>query len=289
MYRNFEEWFAQSEQTGEPLAQIVMAEEMRIGECRRQEVYDKLRARWQVMKASAQKALGEPIGGKKNLVAGQATRQWRYATKGGMTGEALNRMMAMALSASEVNASMGRICAAPTAGACGVLPAVLVTAFEQIQTNERRLLDALLVSAGIGAIITMNATVSGAEGGCQAECGSAAAMAAGAVVTMAGGDNAMVGSAVSLALMNCMGLVCDPIAGLVQIPCSYRNASQAMNAMLSADLALAGQNAFITPDEAVLTMYRVGKKLPTELKETALGGIADTPTGQRIAGEMLNM
>lgn len=280
-FNSFKEWFALCEQQGVTPAEIVLQNEMRVSECSREAVYDQLRGRWQVMEESARKALAQPQGD--TLISGQAGRQQEYAGRaGGLSGPVLNQMMAMALSASETNAAMGRVCAAPTAGACGILPAVLITARQLRQADDAQFMEALLVAGGVGALITKNATVSGAEGGCQAECGAAAAMAAAAVVAMVGGSRDELGNAVTIALMNCMGLVCDPIAGLVQVPCSYRNASQSVNALLSADLALAGQPGIITPDEAVKTMYKVGRRLPPELRETALGGIADTKTAHEI-------
>ena len=197
-------------------------------------------------------------------------------------------MMSYALSSSEVNASMGKICAAPTAGACGIIPAVIQTAANKINASEELMIKTIAVAAGFGAVITKNATVSGAEGGCQAECGVAAAMASASVVYMAGGPPKACANACAITLMNCMGLVCDPIAGLVQLPCSYRNASQSMNALLSADLALAGQDPVIPCDEVIEAMYKVGKKLPAELKETALGGVATTPKGKMFAEEILS-
>jgi len=242
--------------------------------------------RWQVMRAAAEKALDAPQPMTGGLISGQAQKQTHYAETGGFTGAALNKAMAWALSASEVNASMGRICAAPTAGACGVLPAALMAAAELLWAGARQIQDALLVASGVGALISRNATVAGAEGGCQAECGAAAAMAAAAVVTLAGGSNAMVGQAVSIALMNCMGLVCDPVAGLVQLPCSFRNASQTVSALLSADLALAGQDAVIPPDEVLEAMARTGHSLPAALRETGMGGVAATPTGKRLKKEL---
>ena len=285
-YRSFKEWFAAAQENNCTLARVVMENEMELGDVGIEEVYTRLAARWQVMRASVEKALEAPRADA-GMVAGQASCQMKYSRAGGCSGEVINRLMARAFSASEVNASMGRICAAPTAGSCGVLPAVLLTAAEQQNASEQELLDALLVASGVGAVIIRNATVSGAEGGCQAECGAAAAMAAAAAVTLAGGDAGQVGHAVSIALMNCMGLVCDPVAGLVQIPCSYRNASQAVNAFLSADMALAGQNAVIPPDEAVEAMFRVGKQLPAELRETALGGVAITPTALEIQRRLM--
>ena len=181
-----------------------------------------------------------------------------------------------------VNASMGRICAAPTAGASGIIPATLITVAESLNIPEEALIDALFTASGIGEIIAKNATLSGAEGGCQAECGAAAAMSAAAIVEMAGGTAEMSLHAAATALKNIMGLICDPIAGLVEAPCAKRNASGSINAMLSADLALAGVESIIPFDEVVEAMYKVGKSLSFELRETALGGIAATETGKRI-------
>lgn len=285
MYRNYAEFLASAHEQGS-LAKAVLLDEMELSSRTEEEIYERLEGRWRVMELSAQRALNEPQDMEGQLIRGQAQKQNAYAGGGGLAGAVANRAMALALSGSEVNASMGRICAAPTAGACGVLPAVLLAVSEALQADRRRLLEALLVAGGIGAIITQNATVSGAEGGCQAECGAAAAMAAGAAVVMAGGTDNMVGQAVSIALMNCMGLVCDPVAGLVQLPCSFRNASQAVNAIISADMALAGQNAVIPPDEAIDAMSRVGRSLPHTLKETSDGGVAASPTGQRLRDEL---
>ncbi len=281
MYHNFEQLQSAAVRAGS-IADVVLQSEQEQHGRSREQIFDMLGERWQVMQASAEKALNTPQNMTGSLISGQAALQNKYAPKGGYTGSALNRAMALALSCSEVNAAMGRICAAPTAGACGVLPAVLITIAEAKDLSYQQILDALLVAGGIGAIITRNASVSGAEAGCQAECGAAAAMAAAAAVHVAGGTPQQIGSAVSITLMNCMGLVCDPVAGLVQLPCSFRNASQAVNALLSADMALAGQNSVIPPDEAIEAMARVGRSLPQTLRETAQGGIATTPTGKRI-------
>lgn len=288
-YRNFEDLLSIATEQRVSVAEVVLKSEMSLCEVDEAAVYTELAGRWQVMSSAAHKALKQPQQMAVGLISGQAEKQHNYALqKEGFMGKAVNLAMAMAFSGSEVNASMGRICAAPTAGACGVLPAVLITAAEQTDATEQELLDALLVASGVGAIIMQNATVSGAEGGCQAECGTAAAMAAAAVVTLAGGTPDMLGNAVSISLMNCMGLVCDPVAGLVQLPCSFRNASQAVNALASADMALAGQQSVIPPDQVVEAMYRVGKKLPLELRETALGGIATTPAAKAIAKQLKN-
>lgn len=281
MYNNMAQ-LLQAAQT-QALPQVILADEQELTGLSQQQILEKFRDRWQVMCHSATRALTQPqemIGG---LIRGQASAQNTWA-KGGKTlcGESFNSMMAMALSGSEVNAAMGRICAAPTAGACGILPAVLAAAAQRLQASEEQIMEALVVATGVGAVITKNATVSGAEGGCQAECGTAAAMAAAGAVWMAGGTAEQCVNACAIALMNSMGLVCDPVAGLVQLPCSFRNASQSANALASADLALAGQQSVIPADEVIDSMYRVGRQLPAALRETAKGGIAATPTGRKI-------
>jgi len=222
------------------------------------------------------------------LIGGDSKRINDYIIKENtICGSTVNKAMARALSCSEVNASMGRICAAPTAGSCGIIPASIITVSEELNSNIEDIIDALFTSAGIGEIIAKNATVSGAEGGCQAECGSAAAMAAAAIVELKNGTPEMSLHAASIALKNVMGLVCDPIAGLVESPCAKRNASGAVNALISADMALAGVKSIIPFDEVVEAMYKVGKSLPYELRETALGGIAGTPTGIKIKEEII--
>jgi len=199
-----------------------------------------------------------------------------------VSGEIINAAMAKALSTSEVNASMGKIVAAPTAGASGIIPAALLTVKERFDLSDEDLINGLFTAAGIGQIIAKNATISGAEGGCQAECGSASAMAAAAIVELLGGDVKKSFNAASFALINIMGLVCDPVAGLVEFPCALRNASGVINALVSADLALAGVESLIPFDEVVEAMYKVGKAMPESLRETALGGVADTLTGKEV-------
>lgn len=287
MYSSIEELVWEAEERHFPLWQIILENECRLTQKTQKEVFEKLDERYEVMKKSAKKALEQPQESVGNLITGTAFRQQLYSNnRDSLCGGELNHVMAMALSASEVNASMGKICAAPTAGSCGILPAVLIGVSEKYWLDKRTTLQGLLTASGIGTIIVKNATVSGAEGGCQAECGVAAAMAAAAAVEMRNGSPRTAAHAAAIALMNCMGLVCDPVAGLVQVPCAQRNASQSINAMLSADLALAGMKSVIPPDEVVEAMYKVGKKLPVEFKETALGGIAATPTGKKIKEDL---
>ena len=185
-----------------------------------------------------------------------------------------------ALAANEANAAMGRICAAPTAGSSGVLPGVLFAIAEECSIAEDRLGLALVAAGSIGMVIASRASLSGAEGGCQAECGSAAAMAAGAAVDLLGGSPDQVGHAVALALKNLLGLVCDPVAGLVEVPCVKRNAGAAMIALLAADMALAGIESAIPVDEVMDAMAEIGHALPETLRETGQGGLAGTPTGR---------
>jgi L-serine dehydratase len=248
----------------------------------KEEVFEGMRNVLKVMMDSANKGLNEEVNSISGLIGGNAKKVEDYRRGKTISGDIINKAMARALSVSEVNASMGRIVAAPTAGSAGILPAVMITAGEVLEKNEDEMVKALFTASGIGQIIAKNATVSGAEGGCQAECGSAAAMAAAAVVEMAGGTPEQALHAASIAIQNILGLVCDPVAGLVEAPCYLRNSSGAVNALTSADLALAGVKSIIPFDEVVDAMYKVGKSLPFELRETALGGIASTPTGQKL-------
>ena len=201
-------------------------------------------------------------------------------------GEPLTTAISYALAVSEVNASMGRIVAAPTGGSCGILPGVLLSVGERVGATDESLIDALFTAGAAGSVIARRATVSGAAGGCQAECGSAAAMAAAAAVQLGGGTPQQCVQAVALSLKGLMGLVCDPVAGLVEVPCIKRNATSAGVALAAATMALAGVRSVVPPDEVVDAMGAVGRELPASLKETAVGGLAATPTGKRIAGQV---
>jgi L-serine dehydratase len=290
MYTTTAELLQEAQQKQVALSDIILESEMALSGLSKEAVLDRLRQTFGVMSLAASHALSQPLPTVGSLIEGVAQTQFQYSQSGKtLCGPLLNRMMARAFSCSETNAAMGRICAAPTAGASGIIPAVILTVAEQLGGNEEMELRGLLVSSGIGAVITRNATVSGAEGGCQAECGVAAAMAAAAAVEMSGGSAEQALHAASFALINIMGLICDPIAGLVQMPCAQRNASQAMNAMLSADFALAGQKCPIPLDEVIDAMYKTGKMLPMQLRETALGGIAATPTGKRLAAQIFKV
>lgn len=199
-----------------------------------------------------------------------------------LIGDFLTQVMEKAVKMGESNACMKRIVAAPTAGSCGVIPAVLLTYDEQRDVNEDKIIEALFVAAGIGEVIVASASIAGAEGGCQAEIGSASAMASGAVAYLEGGDNETIVHACALAMKNMLGLTCDPVAGLVEVPCIKRNVSGAVNAVVSSQMAIAGIRSAILPDEVIDSMRRIGKLLPTCLRETGQEGLAITPSAQAI-------
>ena len=214
------------------------------------------------------------------LVGGAAEKMKTQVEAGkSISGDFIGKILAGALRMGECNACMHRIVAAPTAGACGVIPAVLFPYAEKFAVPEEELVKALFITAGFGAVIANRASISGAEAGCQAEIGSASAMSAAALVFLHGGSNQQMASAVAIALKNLMGLVCDPVAGLVEVPCVKRNAIGAMNALTAAELALAGIGSAIPVDEVIDTMRQVGDSLPSALKETGKGGVAASPTG----------
>lgn len=253
------------------------------------EIRNSMRASLEVMKNSCTKGMTEPVHSVSGLTGGNAYRYSQYHdSANSLCGDVISLAMAMALSCSEVNASMGRIVACPTAGSCGILPAALLSVGQSCHKTEEQLLDALFTAAGVGFIIGAKATLSGAEGGCQAECGSAAAMGAAALVELMGGSPCMAFHAAAMALKNVLGLVCDPVAGLVEIPCVKRNAAGAANAITSADLALAGVESYIPFDEVVDAMYAIGKSMSLDLRETARGGLAVTKTGQALKAKVLN-
>lgn len=289
MYNSISELLQEAEQKKQPLWSIILKNEIELTDKNEMDIFDELEARYEVMLNSAFKGIYHPERTRGTMIGGLAKAQWDYSENNAtLCGSFINQAMAMALSCSEVNACMGKICAAPTAGSCGILPAVMASTAKRRHLSQKEILKGLLTASGLGAIVVKNATVAGAEGGCQAECGVAAAMAAAGAVEMCKGSPKMAINAFSLALSNCMGLVCDPIAGLVQIPCAQRNASQTINALISADMAMSGMEFIIPPDQVVEAMYKVGKQLPLELKETALGGIASTPKAKEIERILLS-
>ena len=247
---------------------------------------EKMRATWQAMLESVMSYQGERMS-LSGLVGGDGERMRRYAReKQPLSGAYLQEVIATALCVGESNACMRKIVAAPTAGACGVLPAVLVPLYQSGQAGEEEILRALYVAAGIGAVVGYRACIAGAAGGCQAEIGTASAMAAGALTALRGGSGEQVGHAVAMALKNLMGLICDPVAGLVEVPCVKRNVVGAVNAVSCADMALAGITSRVPVDQVIDCMGDVGRRLPVEFRETALGGLAATPFGQSVKEQL---
>ena len=284
---SMQEIFDKIEKTNKPFWQVVLATDMEEREVTEAASMERMRFTWQAMLESVESYQGErrSVSG---LVGGDGARMRDYAAKESpLSGDYLTEVIATALSVGESNACMCKIVAAPTAGACGVLPAVLVPLYKQGGIEAEDILKALYVASGIGAVIAFRACIAGAAGGCQAEIGSASAMAAGALTALRGGDADQIGNAVAMALKNLMGLVCDPVAGLVEVPCVKRNVVGAVNAISCADMALAGVTSRIPVDQVIDCMGDVGRRMPVEFRETALGGLAVTPFGQSVKDKML--
>lgn len=263
-----------------PIHQLCLEREVEMSGLSKEEIREKMMYSLSIMKSSTEKAVEEDIKSMGGLIGGEAKKLTAHRNSSkSACGQLMNKAMVAAMGTMEVNASMGLIVAAPTAGSCGILPGAIVTIGKEYGYNDEEMINALFTASAIGAIITRNATVAGAEGGCQAETGAAAAMAAAGVVEMMGGQPEQAIHAASHCLQNVMGLVCDPIAGLVEAPCQGRNAIGVANALISAELVLAGILNIVPFDETVEAMYKVGKTLPMELRETALGGVAATCTG----------
>lgn len=267
---------------------LVLEEEIKNSHTTEEEIRKKLDEVIDVMYSSATKNLTNSDVTEYRMIDGFSKTTYEYATSGkSIVGDFLAKAMAMAFSTSEVNASMGKIVAAPTAGSSGIMPAMLVAASEKYNFDRTTIQNGFLTSIGIGQLIAKYATFAGAEGGCQAECGSASAMAASALVEMLGGTVEQALHAASITIINVLGLVCDPIAGLVQYPCTFRNASGVINAFISADLALAGVESLVPFDEVVIAMGEVGNSMIEALRETGLGGLAGSKTGQKIRRDFL--
>lgn len=269
------------------LAEAAIASETKQNGLTRSEIEMRMDAALEVMRQSAERGFDPALHSMSGMTGGQASKLQAAVTAGQTVGgDYLGKAAARALAIAEYNASMGKIVAAPTAGACGILPAALLTAQETYHLSNEALRNGLIVAAAVGEVIAARASISGAQGGCQAECGSAAAMAAAALVYLRGGSPKQSADACAFALMNVMGLVCDPVGGLVEVPCVYRNASGVAGAFVAADLALAGVPSPIPPDEVIDAMKAVGEQLPPSLRETGEGGCAACPSVCRKKQEL---
>ncbi len=265
-----------------PISTIVLRDQAHNMEKSEEEIYALMLERLNIMRQSVHSGMEPGLRSTSGLTGGDGLKMQAYAQTGGMTGSFLNGAMARAIAVAEYNAAMGRIVAAPTAGSCGILPGTVVSMLEEGLCDEKSAVMALFTAGGIGMVIAENASVSGAQGGCQAECGSASAMAAAALVELRGGSPAQCAHACAIAIKNQLGLVCDPVAGLVEIPCIKRNVSGVVIAFSSAEMALAGIESKIPADECIQAMRSVGDSIPCALKETAQGGLAVTPTGLKL-------
>ena len=285
LFESFEEWKRCSEEKKRSLIQVVLDyEEEQKGRTEPQ-IWEGLSEAWTVMKEAVRTGLEEDMTSRSGMINNGAKKVYRYPKA--VLSREFQQLISRALAAKEVNSCMGRIVAAPTAGASGIMPGVLFTLQEIHQIPDKKILEAMLLAAGIALIMEQKASISGAVGGCQAETGTAAAMGSGAIVFCLDGNTDQIFNAVAITVQCMLGLVCDPVAGLVEVPCVVRNASAAAIANSSAQIALADVSSVIPVDEVIEAMGEIGASMETRYKETALGGLAATPTAQRIAKKIL--
>lgn len=285
LFNDFVSWKQYCQDKDIPLYRPVLEYEIQQKGRTEEKIFEGLLKAYNVMREAVQSGLTEDMTSRSGMINNGAKKVANAPIT--LLSPEFKMLIARALAAKEVNSCMGRIVAAPTAGASGILPGVLVTLQELHGLDDQKILEALLVAAGIALIIERNASLAGAVGGCQAETGSAAAMGAGAMVYCMGGSVDQVFNAVAITIQCMLGLVCDPVAGLVEVPCVVRNASAASIAYSSAQIAIAGVGAVIPVDECVAAMGEIGQSMETRYKETALGGLAATLTGQSIAKKVL--
>lgn len=287
-FRSLDEILSKCKEEDKPFWRVVLEDDMEERLVSEEESFEKMKQLYMAMKG-ADIAYEEDLTSTSGLVGGDGARMGRALSEGKtLGGPFIGEVMSKALKMGESNACMKKIVAAPTGGACGVLPAVLLTYEERFGAFLQQMIEAMYVAAGIGQVIAVRAFISGAAGGCQAEIGSASAMAAGALAYLNGGDAQGITHAAAMSLKNLMGLVCDTVAGLVEVPCVKRNAGGAVIAIASADMAVAGIRSQIPPDEVIDAMREVGESLPRTLRETGEGGLAATPRGREVKNELMN-
>ncbi|PLS06515.1 L-serine ammonia-lyase, iron-sulfur-dependent, subunit alpha [Neobacillus cucumis] len=289
MFRNVAELLELANSQNKKISEIMIEQEVTVTGRKREEVLSFMDRNLTVMEQAVERGL-KGVTSHSGLTGGDAVLLQKYIEKGNfLSGETILDAVSKAVATNEVNAAMGTICATPTAGSAGVVPGTLFAVKNKLNPTREQMISFLFTSGAFGFVVANNASISGAAGGCQAEVGSAAGMAAAAIVEMAGGTPAQCAEAMAITLKNMLGLVCDPVAGLVEVPCVKRNAMGAANAMVAADMALAGITSRIPCDEVIDAMYRIGQSMPTALKETAQGGLAATPTGRALESKIFGI
>lgn len=283
-WNSLESMATEAENKGITVGRLVFLREVESSGKSEDEILAEMSNSWHVMKEAVYEGSHNPRPSRGGMIGGDGKKLLKYIENGKvLSGGDCLKAVALSLAVAELNAAMGRIVAAPTAGSAGIIPGVLSAVSSKFSKSDKEVIFALFTAAGVGIVIAQNASLAGAEGGCQAECGSAAAMAAAAAVELAGGTPHQAINAVAISLKNNLGLVCDPVAGLVEVPCAKRNALGAANALVAADMALAGIKSVIPADEVINAMGEIGRKMPESLRETAQGGLAATPTGIKLA------
>lgn len=279
-FRSIADLLAIAEETGVGIGEVTLRYEIQASNFPRASIWNAMLARWSIMREAMQRGTDAPKTGLGGLVSGTGYALAHHAPK--LLDPIAAGMAARALAVNECSAGMERIVAAPTAGSSGILPATLWGASQRLGSTPDEIVNALFVSAGLGMVMANNSTISGAKGGCMAEVGVSTGMAAGAACELAGGTPRQVVHAMALGVKNTLGLACDPVGGLVEVPCVKRNAMYSAMAMVAAELALAGIESFIPPDEVISAMKEIGEAMPSQYKETACGGLAITPTGKKV-------
>lgn len=289
MFRNVAELVELAETTKKKISTLMIEQEMEVSGKTRDQILHQMGVNLDVMEQAVEKGL-QGVRSVSGLTGGDAVLLQNYIKTGNsLSGELLLDAVSKAVATNEVNAAMGTICATPTAGSAGVVPGTLFALQNKLKPNREQKIEFLFTAGAFGFVVANNASISGAAGGCQAEVGSASGMAAAAIVEMAGGTPAQSAEAMAITLKNMLGLVCDPVAGLVEVPCVKRNAMGAANAMVAADMALAGITSRIPCDEVIDAMYKIGQSMPSALRETAEGGLAATPTGRALEAKIFGM
>lgn len=286
LFGTVKELVALAEEQNKPISEIMIEQEVLITRRSREEIIEQMENNLAVMESAVEQGL-QGVKSTSGLTGGDAVLLQNYIKTGkSLSGDLLLDAVSKAVATNEVNAAMGMICATPTAGAAGIVPGTLFAVKEKLNPTREQMVNYLFTSGAFGFVVANNASISGAAGGCQAETGSAASMAAAAIVEMAGGTPQQSAEAFSIVMKNMLGLVCDPVAGLVEVPCVKRNAMGAAKALVGADMALAGVVSRIPTDEVIEAMHRIGQSMPSALRETAKGGLAATPTGKALEAQI---